>query len=303
MSFIAESPYDQHRRLHRKQLDAVEENQNVQRFKTKRKRVFKLCLTDGHKTINAMEYSTIPCLNSKLSPGTKLKVIGPLQVVNHIMLLESKNLQILGGDVEDLLIENAYENVLLRALNKPTTETPILEYEEEVLNEDINQSTNNVQQYTNLKPQPVQNVVAEIYDDEEDLDMETIMQLDQLAATVSRPEVQNNAEDTAATIQNVLSEDSMIMDSIYDEIVYSSQIPSSDSSEKLKVNDERNSCEGSRFAAKSSHECTDEPTLTKKVARIEPTRLTSTINDESYKFKSHSGDNMVTCDQYLVIVY
>lgn len=77
-----------------------------------------------------MEYSPVPILNTKLSPGLKLQIIGPVRVVNHILLLEPKNVKILGGDVERLLIVNAYENVLLRALNRPTTDTPITDYTE-----------------------------------------------------------------------------------------------------------------------------------------------------------------------------
>lgn len=41
-----------------------------------RKRALKLELTDGHHYIIAMERRPIPCLNTKLSPGTKILLIG-----------------------------------------------------------------------------------------------------------------------------------------------------------------------------------------------------------------------------------
>lgn len=55
--------------------------------------------------------------------------IGPLRCVNKVLFLEPKNVKILGGEVERLSIDNAYENVLLKALNRPTTLTPRLEYQ------------------------------------------------------------------------------------------------------------------------------------------------------------------------------
>lgn len=53
---------------------------------------------------------------------------GPMRCINHVLLLESKNVKILGGELESLLIENAFENVLLRALNKPMNPNPKTDY-------------------------------------------------------------------------------------------------------------------------------------------------------------------------------
>ena len=95
--------------------------------------MLKLTLTDGIKTIMAMEYKVIPALNTKFAPGIKLQLIGPINCVNHVLMLESKNIKNLGGEVDTLLIENAYENILLALLKKPINPNPISDYLEDTL--------------------------------------------------------------------------------------------------------------------------------------------------------------------------
>lgn len=86
-------------------------------------------LTDGTKTVDAMEYHSIPSLNEKMQPGLKIRIVGPLECRNHILLLEEQNVVVLGGEVDILLIENAFENMLLREVKKPMNPNPQKEYE------------------------------------------------------------------------------------------------------------------------------------------------------------------------------
>jgi RecQ-mediated genome instability protein 1 len=104
-------------------------HKNLSKFDFSRKRMLKLELTDGTTTISAMEYQTIKVLNTKLTPGVKIAISGPVRCVNRVLLLESKNVKILGGEVDTLLICNAYENVLLQILKKPLNPNPITDYE------------------------------------------------------------------------------------------------------------------------------------------------------------------------------
>uniref|UniRef100_A0A182SPK9 RecQ-mediated genome instability protein 1 n=1 Tax=Anopheles maculatus TaxID=74869 RepID=A0A182SPK9_9DIPT len=143
---ISEPAYDQWRDLYDKKLDEAEDE--VQRRKNqapnvKKRRMLKLELTDGKQTVLAMEHSAISCLNTKLTPGVKLLLTGPMRCVNKVIFLEPRNVRVLGGEVDVLLITNAYENVLLRVLNKPANPNPKLDYEEAEVLEARNRPNHN----------------------------------------------------------------------------------------------------------------------------------------------------------------
>lgn len=91
--------------------------------------MLKLELTDGFGTVSALEYSPIAVLKTQLTPGTKLILSGPLRCVNHILFLEAKNVRVLGGEVTNLVIDNAYENVLRKILNQPINPNPKTDYQ------------------------------------------------------------------------------------------------------------------------------------------------------------------------------
>lgn len=91
--------------------------------------MFKLELSDGFRTVSALEYKPIPCLTTQLVPGLKVIISGPLRCVNHILFLEEKNIQLLGGEITTIAIENAYENILRKSLNKPINPNPNTEYQ------------------------------------------------------------------------------------------------------------------------------------------------------------------------------
>lgn len=93
-------------------------------------RALQLVLTDGIQEIKAIEYKYITCLNKKLVPGMKMLIIGPLTVRRGQILLEENNLKLLGGEVEEILVSNATENVLARYLNLPENPNPKIIEEE-----------------------------------------------------------------------------------------------------------------------------------------------------------------------------
>lgn len=90
--------------------------------------MLRLELSDGAKTINAMEMKLIPILNTKLNPGCKFMLSGPIRCINKTLLLDQTNITLLGGEVEEFLIENAYENVLRKLLGFPINPDPIKDY-------------------------------------------------------------------------------------------------------------------------------------------------------------------------------
>lgn len=78
--------------------------------------------------IAAMEYSPIACLHTKMLPGCKLLLTGPLRCINKVILLEPGSVKVLGGEVNKFEVENAFENVLLKALGRPINPNPKTEY-------------------------------------------------------------------------------------------------------------------------------------------------------------------------------
>ncbi|KFB37737.1 AGAP011675-PA-like protein [Anopheles sinensis] len=152
---ISEPAYEQWRNLYDKKLDEAEDEVQMRKSQapqTKKRRMLKLELTDGKQTAIAMEHTPIRCLNTKLAPGVKLLLSGPIRCVNRVLFLESKNVRVLGGEVDILLISNAYENVLLRALNKPANPNPKIDYEEPEVVENKHRPN-----HSNIQPVPMEN--------------------------------------------------------------------------------------------------------------------------------------------------
>lgn len=88
------------------------------------KRVLQMTLTDGVQDIEAMEYKPISCLSLNLPPGTKIRIMGPVTIRRSRLMLEPHNVKVLGGEVDQLLICNAAENVLAKYLDLPQNSTP-----------------------------------------------------------------------------------------------------------------------------------------------------------------------------------
>lgn len=88
------------------------------------KRMLMLSLTDGVQEIKSTEVKPIPSLNLNINPGVKIKLIGPIMIRRGILLLETHNIKIIGGEVDTILISNAAENVLARHLNLQLNPNP-----------------------------------------------------------------------------------------------------------------------------------------------------------------------------------
>ncbi|XP_066256451.1 recQ-mediated genome instability protein 1-like [Euwallacea similis] len=112
------------------------------------KRVLQLTLTDGVQEVEAMEFKPIECLSINLSPGAKFKIIGPVVIRNGRLMLEPNNIKNLGGSVDDIMVSNAAENVLARALGLPENPTPhtidekMLEVPDAQTENDLNRNLN-----------------------------------------------------------------------------------------------------------------------------------------------------------------
>lgn len=91
---------------------------------TSSKRMLQLTVTDGVQEVDAIEYELVPSLNLNLTPGIKVRLIGPITVRRGKIMLEVRNVKVLGGEVEEILVSNAVENILARAVGFPENPNP-----------------------------------------------------------------------------------------------------------------------------------------------------------------------------------
>lgn len=75
------SPNSEGKMLARSKFRLIFSQCDVLKQVSNRKRMLKLELTDGHGTVIAMECSPIPCLNTKLVPGTKILIKGKHRIL------------------------------------------------------------------------------------------------------------------------------------------------------------------------------------------------------------------------------
>ncbi|XP_062982057.1 tudor domain-containing protein 3 [Elgaria multicarinata webbii] len=66
-------------------------------------RMLRLQMTDGHTSCTAIEYDYMSKISLNTPPGTKIKLLGIVEVKNGFLLLDDSNTVILGGEVEHLI--------------------------------------------------------------------------------------------------------------------------------------------------------------------------------------------------------
>ncbi|KAK8597841.1 hypothetical protein V6N13_095237 [Hibiscus sabdariffa] len=68
-------------------------------------RLLRLCLTDGHSEITAIEYSHVPAIPDNVVPGTKIRLENKVMIKGGILCLNPKVVTVLGGVVQSLYDE------------------------------------------------------------------------------------------------------------------------------------------------------------------------------------------------------
>uniref|UniRef100_A0A8D0DFP7 Tudor domain-containing protein 3 n=1 Tax=Salvator merianae TaxID=96440 RepID=A0A8D0DFP7_SALMN len=66
-------------------------------------RMLRLQMTDGHTSCTAIEYNYMSKISLNTPPGTKIKLLGIVEVKNGCLLLNDSNTVVLGGEVEHLI--------------------------------------------------------------------------------------------------------------------------------------------------------------------------------------------------------
>ncbi|XP_072266588.1 tudor domain-containing protein 3 isoform X3 [Pyxicephalus adspersus] len=66
-------------------------------------RMLRLQMTDGHTVCTAIEFNYLSKVSLNTPPGTKIKLLGTVEVRNGCLLLDDTNAVVLGGEVEPLI--------------------------------------------------------------------------------------------------------------------------------------------------------------------------------------------------------
>ncbi|XP_028972599.2 tudor domain-containing protein 3 isoform X2 [Esox lucius] len=66
-------------------------------------RMLRLQMTDGHTNAVGLEFKPLPRISLNTPPGTKVKLIGTVQVKNGILLLDDSKIAVLGGEVDHMV--------------------------------------------------------------------------------------------------------------------------------------------------------------------------------------------------------
>ncbi|XP_078036148.1 recQ-mediated genome instability protein 1 isoform X2 [Augochlora pura] len=164
---IATSKYKQLQNIRNTHFSEVEasEEQKME-WKCPKKRMIQLKLTDGIQDIIGIEYKPMSTLNETLLPGYKVMIVGPVKCRRGVLLLEERKLRKIGGEVDSLLIPNALENILARALNVEENPDP---YGDNEL------KSNNIEQ----REEPV-NELANVFEDEFDINFDEVSEIENL---------------------------------------------------------------------------------------------------------------------------
>uniref|UniRef100_A0AAY4DQR8 Tudor domain-containing protein 3 n=1 Tax=Denticeps clupeoides TaxID=299321 RepID=A0AAY4DQR8_9TELE len=68
-------------------------------------RMLRLQMTDGHTACTAIEFKNLSRISLNTPPGTKLKLLGVVEVKNGFLLVDDSSISVLGGEVEHM-VEN-----------------------------------------------------------------------------------------------------------------------------------------------------------------------------------------------------
>lgn len=66
-------------------------------------RMLRLQMTDGHTNAVGLEFNYLSQISLNTPPGTKVKVLGTVQVKNGILLLDDSKISVLGGEVDHMM--------------------------------------------------------------------------------------------------------------------------------------------------------------------------------------------------------
>ncbi|CAK1586683.1 unnamed protein product [Parnassius mnemosyne] len=115
---IGTPAYQQYLKLQKVNTENIEATTNFEE-KISSHRMIKLYLTDGVQEVSAIEYRPMRNLSCDITPGCKMLVKGPIECRRGMFLLTESNIELLGGEVQELVDTNSLACLLSTKLSLP----------------------------------------------------------------------------------------------------------------------------------------------------------------------------------------
>uniref|UniRef100_A0A673NCX8 Survival of motor neuron-related-splicing factor 30 n=1 Tax=Sinocyclocheilus rhinocerous TaxID=307959 RepID=A0A673NCX8_9TELE len=77
-------------------------------------RMLRLQMTDGHTSCTGLEYKHLSKISLNTPPGTKVKLLGAVQVKNGLLLLDDSKITVLGGEVDHMIEKWEFQRSLAK---------------------------------------------------------------------------------------------------------------------------------------------------------------------------------------------
>ncbi|CAH2092598.1 unnamed protein product [Euphydryas editha] len=147
---IGTPAYQQYLKLQKVNTDNLEATTNFDE-KVSSHRMLKLHMTDGVQIVTGIEYEPMRNLSLDVTPGSKVLVKGPVECRRGTLLLRENCIELLGGEVAELITEFSQASILSHKLNKEIpqatdlpTNSNVSTRDEIIPIDDIHQPINNL---------------------------------------------------------------------------------------------------------------------------------------------------------------
>ncbi|XP_046969732.1 recQ-mediated genome instability protein 1-like [Vanessa cardui] len=115
---IGSSAYQQHLKLQKVNTENIEATTRFE-DKISNHRMIKLYMTDGVQEVTGIEYKPMRNLSLDVIPGSKVLIKGPVECRRGMFLLTENCIELLGGEVEELIVANSQAAILSSKLSLP----------------------------------------------------------------------------------------------------------------------------------------------------------------------------------------
>ncbi|XP_041982113.1 recQ-mediated genome instability protein 1-like [Aricia agestis] len=125
---IGTPAYQQYLKLKKVNMENVEATINYE-DKVPSHRMMKLYMTDGKQEISGIEYKPMRNISCDITPGCKVMIKGPVECRRGVILLTEANVELLGGEVEDIVRTNSLHGILAAkfgSLNLPEPDANVI---------------------------------------------------------------------------------------------------------------------------------------------------------------------------------